>query len=225
MKKWNILEQASTPDGSKLALVEHDGEYLLRVNGRELMSTRRHASELRLGEVACRGLGARARVLIGGLGLGFTLRGALAVLGPGAEVVVAELMPEVVAWNRNPAYPLAAAELADPRVSVAVADVFLVLGREGPFDAIMLDADNGTTAMMTGGNRALYEARGLERVRAALGPKGSVVYWSAGPDPSFERALRAAGFEVRREEVRAWGSGGPRHVLIIGRLGRPAARG
>jgi len=221
MKKWNLLSQARAPDGSVLALVEHDGEYLLRVNGRELMSTRRHASELRLGVVGCEAVAhqAGARVLIGGLGLGFTLRGALATLGPDAEVLVAELMPEVVTWNREPTLPLAARELADPRVTVAVADVFAVIREAGRarFDAIMLDADNGTTAMMTRGNQALYERRGLRLVRDALRGQGAAVYWSAGPEPDFAELMRESGFTVTIERVRAYATGGPWHTLLIGR--------
>ncbi len=217
MKKWNKLGQVKTPDGSVLALVEHDGEYLLRVDGRELMSTRRHASELRLGVVGCLKVckRARAKVLIGGLGLGFTLRGALATLGPDAEVIVAELMPEVVAWNREESYPLAHKELADERTRVVVGDVFEVIERD-VYDAIMLDADNGTTAMMTAGNRALYERRGLERVKDALSPGGVAVYWSAGPEPEFAALMRKVGFDVSIERIPAWGTGGPLHTLVIG---------
>jgi len=173
MKKWNTLASAKTPDGSTLALVEHDGEYLLRVDGRELMSSARHASELRLGTLGAEVIARRpkARALIGGLGLGFTLRGLLTGARPDASVTVAELMPDVVAWNREPTWPLAHAELADPRVTVALGDVFEVL-RRGPYECILLDADNGTTAMMTRGNQALYQRRGIERVRDALAPGG-----------------------------------------------------
>jgi len=223
MKKWNRLEQVATPDGSALALFEHDGEYVLRVNGRELMSTRRHASELRLGELGAEAARRRAgaRVLIGGLGLGFTLRGALAGLGPDARVIVAELMPEVIAWNRNAAYPLAARELADARTDVVVGDVYRVIaassGAAGGFDAILLDADNGTTAMMTPGNRQLYEREGLARVHAALRPGGTAIYWSAGPEPRFAKLMVRSGFEVKVEYVRAYGHGGPKHTLVIGR--------
>ena len=220
MKKWNRVEAVATPDKSVLALFEHDGEYVLRVNGRELMSTRRHASELRLGELG--GDAARnragARVLVGGLGLGFTLRGALGRLGGDARVVVAELMAEVVAWNRNPGYPLAHAELADPRTEVVIGDVYEVIARSpGGFDAILLDADNGTTAMMTAGNRQLYEKQGVMRVLAALRPGGTAIYWSAGPEPRFARLMEACGFQVKVEYVRAYGVGGPKHTLLIGK--------
>jgi len=222
MIKWKVLGQARSPDGSALVLVEHDGEYVLRVNGRELMSTKRHASELRLGVLGCLAIASRpkARVLIGGLGLGFTLRGALATLGADAEVVVAELMSQVVTWNRNPAFiGLSAKELADPRTILVVDDVFAVLGKSGRFDAIMLDADNGTTAMMTAGNRALYETRGLRLVHGALNPQGTVVYWSATSEDAFEQLMKKEGFATRVERVRAYGTGGPWHTLLLGRRG------
>lgn len=223
MKRWNTLAKVATPDGSALTLVEHDGEFVLRVNGRELMSTMRHASELRLGELG--GLAAHAmrkprpRILIGGLGLGFTLRGALAKAPQDAEVVVAELMPEVLEWNRNAAWPLAHDVLADPRTTVVVGDVFgLVAKAEQRFDAILLDADNGTTAMMTEGNKRLYASSGLGVVKGALNPGGIAVYWSAAAkEPALEHTLKKLGFEVRVEVIRAYGHGGPRHSLTIAR--------
>lgn len=223
MKKWTTLGKATPPDGSLLTLSEHDGEYVLRVNGRELMSNKRHASELRLGELG--GLAAHAskaprpRILIGGLGLGFTLRGALAKAPRDAEVLVAELMPEVVEWNRNTAWPLAHDALADPRTSIIIGDVFALIAKaERRFDAILLDADNGTTAMMTEGNKRLYASSGLGVVKGALNPGGVAVYWSAvAKEPALEHALRKLGFEVRVEVIRAYGHGGPRHSLTIAR--------
>ena len=225
MKKWNLLEKVTTPDQSTLGLFEHDGEYVLRLNGRELMSNKRHASELRLGELGGLACSRRpkARLLVGGLGLGYTLRGALAHAGPDAAVVVAELLPEVVAWNRDARYPLAARELADPRTQVAIGDVFDVITAASrdplqAFDAILLDADNGTTAMTTAGNAQLYVASGVERVRAALRPGGTAIYWSATSEPELERLMARLGFRVRREVVRAYGVGGPKHTLVIGVL-------
>jgi spermidine synthase len=223
MKKWTLLEQAATPDGSALTLHEHDGDYAIRVNGRELMSTRHHASEERLAEVACAHLKAAStrtapRVLIGGLGLGFTLRAALAQLPPNAEVIVAELMPPVVDWNRNPAYGLAAAALADRRTQLEMVDVAVLIARNsGGFDAIMLDADNNTTSMNTAGNRRLYERDGLAVVKAALRPGGCVVYWSADSDPLFAKLLAKSGFVVEVEKTRAHATSGGLHTLLIGR--------
>src|SRR5688572_24740142 len=166
MKRATVLEQVTTPDGSTMALVERDGEYALRVNGRELMSTRHSFSEEQLGVVACQGRArlAGARVLIGGLGLGFTLRAALAHLPRTARVVVAELVPDVVTWNRNPDYPLAAAALADPRTEIVIGDVADILAQSRDrFHAIMLDADNQTTSMNTAGNTALFQRAGIAK--------------------------------------------------------------
>lgn len=220
MKPAIELERVTTPDGSTMALVEHDGHHAIRVNGRELMSSRHSFSEQQLGTVACRGLGRtpKACVLIGGLGLGFTLRAALAELGRDAQVVVAELLPEVVTWNQNPAYGLAAAELADRRTKVIVGDVADVLKRAPlPFDAIMLDADNQTTAMNTAGNTSLYDKSGLTRVWSKLKPGGTVVYWSAGEEPLLAKRLSKSGFEVIVERVRRHPTSGGYHYLIVGR--------
>ena len=223
MKPYSRLEEAVAPGGSSLVLLEHDGEYVLRVRGRELMSSRRVASEVRLGELAGEGVGAKrgGRVLVGGLGLGFTLRAALGAVPRDTEVVVAELMPEVVAWNRNPSYGLACRELEDRRTRVVIGDLFDVLAESpGLFDAILLDADNQTTDMMTRGNRRVYEAAGLSVVLAALRPDGLVAYWSpTAADPRLVKQLARAGLEVRTEVIRAYGAGGPRHSVIVGRSG------
>lgn len=221
MKKTVVLEQATTPDGSTLSLHEHDGNYMIRVDGRELMSTRHSNSEEQLGQVACAPLRERtkAKVLIGGLGLGFTLRAALKNLGPDAEVVVAELMPAVVAWNKNPAYKLAADALKDKRTRLQIADVYDVIAKSrARFDAIMLDADNGTTAMMTDGNDRLYRQDGLLLVQAALRQGGRVVYWSAQAEPIFAKAMGRSGFRVEQMKVRAHANGGGQHTLLIGKL-------
>ncbi|RYZ07391.1 MAG: hypothetical protein EOO73_12105 [Myxococcales bacterium] len=222
MKRTTVLEQLKTPDGSTMTLVEHDGARMIRVNGRELMSTRHSFSEEQLGVVACQTVAQQqgACVLIGGLGLGFTLRAALGTLGRSARVVVAELIPEVVAWNRNPAYSLAAAELADPRTQVVMGDVADVLEQSSTsFDAIMLDADNETTAMNTRGNSSLYHPAGLAKVKRKLKPGAAVVYWSAGEDPQLAKRLVAAGFEVEVRRVRKHPTAGGYHNLLIARRG------
>lgn len=219
MKPAKVLEQVETPDGSLLALIERDGEYALRVNGRELMSTRHSFSEEQLGVVACKARARvkRARVLIGGLGLGFTLRAALASLPRDARVIVAELIPEVVTWNRNPAYPLAAAALADPRTEVVLGDVADILARSPhAFDAIMLDADNETTTMNTAGNSSLYHPAGIATVWRKLQAGGAVVYWSAGEDPLLAKRLAAGGFDVEVQRVPRHPTGGGHHVLLVG---------
>ena len=218
MKPLERLGEARTPNGTLIALYRHDGAYLIRADGVELMSTRRHLSEDRLAEVACAPLRDTAgmRVLIGGLGLGFTLRAALRQLRDDAEVVVAELVPEVVAWNADPQYDLSADAMNDPRVSVVHDDVINVLrGNPGSFDAIMLDTDNGPDGMLMSENARLYATRGIGVTVAALRSGGSVVYWSVGDDPKFARALRGVGLEVSTLRVRAHDTTGPMHTLYV----------
>jgi spermidine synthase len=221
MKKANVLEQVTTPDGSVQALVERDGHYMIWVNGRELMSTRHAHSEEQLGVLGCQLLREhrRASVLIGGLGLGFTLRAALQTLGRDAHVMVAELMPEVLEWNKNPAYPLASAALADRRTEVVLGDVAQVVGASAArFDAILLDADNETTAMNTRGNSSLYQSSGVARIARALRPGGLVAYWSVGEEPSLVRQLKSSGFEVEMLRVKRYAEakGCGYHAIIIG---------
>jgi spermidine synthase len=201
-----------------LALYRHDGAYLIRADGIELMSTRRHLSEDRLAEVACAPLRdvPRARVLIGGLGLGFTLRAALHALRDDAEVVVAELMAEVIAWNADPQYGLSVEAMNDPRVRVVHDDVTAVLrASPGAFDAIMLDTDNGPEGMLMSENAALYAARGVASTVAALRRGGQIVYWSVGDDPGFVATLRRAGLTVSALRVRAHDTSGPMHTLYV----------
>lgn len=227
MKRSERLGEATAPDGSVLALYHHDGAYAIRVNGEELMSTRRHHSEDVLAELVCAPLADRpgARVLIGGLGLGFTLRAALRVLAPDAQVVVAEIVEEVIRWNRNPAYALAYDALADPRVDLRHDDVANVLAAEpGGFDGIMLDVDNGAAAMTTRGNAALYRVEGIRRAKAALRPGGRVAYWSAGGDPGFEKALRGQGLTVEVTRARAHPSLKSFHTIFVATRPERAAR-
>jgi len=218
MKPFERLEQARTPNGTVIALYRHDGAYLLRADGVELMSTRRHLSEDRLAEVACASLRevAGARVLIGGLGLGFTLRAALQQLRDDAEVVVAELVPEVVEWNADPRFNLSVKAMADPRVRVVNDDVSNVL-RANPdgFNAIMLDTDNGPEGMLMSENARLYARHGIGLTIAALRAGGSIVYWSVGDDPKFVRALRGSGLDVSTINVRAHDTSGPMHTLYV----------
>jgi len=216
MKRLERLDEARTPNGSRIALLRHDGAYFIHADGVELMSTRRHLSEDRLAEVACAPLRETpgARVLIGGLGLGFTLRAALRELRGDAEVVVAEFLAEVIAWNADPRYDLSAEALRDPRVRVVHDDIVNVLrANRGVFDAIMLDTDNGPAGMLMSENARLYAERGIADTLAALRPGGSVVYWSVGDDPGFESALRRARLAVRTLRVRAHDTTGPMHTL------------
>jgi len=218
VKRLERLGAARTPDGTEVVLYRHDGAYLLRADGVELMSTRRHLSEDRLAEVACERLRdvAGARVLIGGLGLGFTLKAALRTLGAAAEVVVAELLAEVIAWNAEPAYDLSAEAMRDPRVRVVRDDVTnVLLGNPGGFDAILLDTDNGPAGMLLSENARLYAARGIGITAAALREGGVIAYWSVGDDPRFADALRRGGLAVRTMRVRAHDTAGPRHTLYL----------
>src|SRR3569833_2881662 len=199
MKPMERLGEARTPKGSRIELYRHDGSYLLRADGIELMSSRRHLSEDRLAEVACAPLADKpnVRVLIGGLGLGFTLREALRVLGADAEVVVAELLAEVIAWNADPSYGISVEAMRDPRVQVKQDDVVNVLrDNRGGFDAIMLDTDNGADGMLMSDNAPLYKNSGVSDTVAALRPGGAIVYWSVSDDPKFVRGLRRAGLNV-----------------------------
>ena len=219
MKKWTSVEKAPTPDGKTISLDEHDGSYTIRVDGAPLMSTRQHESEDKLAEFGCAHLRGRrhARVLIGGLGLGFTLRAALAALDEDASVVVAEILAEVIDWNRNPAYHLAADDMADPRVVIVQQDVMLLIRSEkGGFDSIMLDVDNGPAAVSTVGNDRLYESTGLRHVRAALRPGGCAAYWSAAPDPPFQALMTRAGFTVDVKNCRSRPNAGRWHAIYLG---------
>jgi spermidine synthase len=224
-KPFERLEETRTPNGTRIELCRHDGTYVIRADGIELMSSRRHLSEDRLAEIACAPLRDRphARVLIGGLGLGYTLRAALRDLRDDAEVVVAELLAEVIAWNSDPRYGLSVEALADPRVRMVHADVIDVLraNRNG-FDAIMLDTDNGPDGQLMSENTPLYAAYGIADSIAALRAGGLLVYWSVGDDPKFATALRRAGLAVERLRVRAHATAGPKHTLYVTRRAREA---
>jgi spermidine synthase len=220
LKKFERLDQTTSPDGTVLTLYRHDGAYYLRANGVELMSTRRHHSEERLAELVCAPLRASpgARVLVGGLGFAFTLRSALRALGDDARVLVVELLDAVIRWNRNPEYDLGAAALMDPRVTVRHDDVAHALASSpGRFDGIILDVDNGADALTTAHNARLYRDAGIRTAAAALRPGGRLAYWSAGNDPQLAAALRLAGLTVERTTARAHTTAGPRHVLYTGR--------
>jgi spermidine synthase len=218
MKKTERLDEATTPDGTVLTLFRHDREYTIRVSGVELMSTRRHHSEEKLAELVCTPLRETpgARVLIGGLGFGFTLKAALATLGPDAHVMVVELMAPVIAWNRNPDYELAGVALADERVDLRHDDVANVLANSaGAFDAIILDVDNGADALTTAANAALYRDAGIRTAAAALRPGGRIAYWSAGDDPAFEKSLRRAGLTVETIRVRTRATASAKNTIFV----------
>jgi spermidine synthase len=226
MKRWELLGQTSTPDGSDMRLSKQDDEYVIWVNGRTLISSRMHGSEEALATVACRHLRAaeQPRVLVGGLGMGFTLAATLALVPPDAIVTVAELVPAVVEWNRGPLGECAGYPLHDRRVRVAAGDVgFVLRGNTNHFDAILLDVDNGPAALTTPANEGLYDNTGVAASYTALRPGGVLAVWSAWEDRKFEQRLRFHGFDVVAERVRArLKKGGPRHVIFSGTKPAPA---
>jgi spermidine synthase len=214
------LDTARIPGGGELRLVRRGDEYLILLGANSLMSSRRSGSEVALATLACARLAGRPRprLLIGGLGMGFTLRAALAALPAGAELVVAELVPEVVAWGRGPMASLHEGSLDDPRVRIVVEDVARLIG-EAPaaWDAILLDVDNGPEGLTIAGNDDLYSASGLTAARAALRPGGVAAFWSAHADAGFIARLRRAGFAVEEHVVRSAPGGrrGARHLIWL----------
>ena len=220
MKPLELLGETITPDGTDMKLVRRDTEYIILANGKSLMSSRMHGSEEALATFGCRRAQTleQSSVLVGGLGMGFTLRATLDLLPRGARVVVAELLPAVVEWNRGPLAPLAGHPLKDKRVRVEVGDVRLALssGRNA-FDAVLLDVDNGPAAFSSTDNVGLYDDRGLSAARSALKLGGVLAVWSAREDRKFEQRLRYNGFGVQVERVRGrLKKGGPRHVIFLG---------
>ncbi|MDT8439697.1 MAG: hypothetical protein RQ729_11880 [Wenzhouxiangellaceae bacterium] len=221
MPRSTLLATATIPDTRvELKLVEHRDRFAISIPGRgELMNSRSHGSEVALAELARERLGERAamRWLIGGLGMGFTLAAALRVLGEDAEVVVAELVPEVVEWNRQWLGQVAGHPLRDRRVTVHIGDVAEPIRTPaGRFDAILLDVDNGPEALIRVENNWLYSPAGLNAARAALRPGGVLAVWSASGDERFSKRLRACGFEVEAHEVRAHRAGkGARHWIWL----------
>jgi spermidine synthase len=195
-------------------------EFSIKLGVAELMTSRLFGSEEALATLAAGRLsGALSpRILIGGLGMGFTLRAALGAFGPDARIVVAELVPAVVSWARGPMAELFGACLDDARVKLAVGDVAaLIRSAQAPYDAILLDVDNGPEGMTQSANDGLYSTRGLRSARTALRPGGVLAVWSQGPDAAFAQRFAKAGFAVEEKRVRARGAqGGARHVIWLG---------
>lgn len=222
MKPSVLLGTAIIPDTTKeMLLYRHGEKFSITIPGRgELMNSRVNGSEKALAELTCERMkgGPKPRLLIGGLGMGFTLAAALKAVGPGAEVVVAELVPEVVDWNRDLMGEPAGYPLADPRSTVYIGDVSDVLRSPGSgFDAIMLDVDNGPEALIRRENDWIYTAAGLSAVARALRPGGVVSVWSAGPDRRFVKRMKQAGFRVDERVVRPHRAGkGARHFIWFG---------
>ena len=227
MNPWKLLGRAQTPGGgAELVLRQRDTEFSIRADNLELMNSRVYGSEEAMAKLGCQNLSKhpRPRVLIGGLGMGYSVRTALDILGDDAQVVVAELVPAVVEWNRGVLADLAGRPLDDRRVELHVGDVVqLIKTARGEYDAIMIDVDNGAESIVRKGNDWLYSLPGLTTTYAALRPGGVMAMWSAGPQPAFVRLLRRAGFEVDEVKVRARGGsnrkGGAHHVVWIAKRG------
>jgi spermidine synthase len=219
VKPFELLAQTFSPEGSAINLVRRGDEFLILANGATLMSSRMHGSEEALATLACQRLRTsnRPSILIGGLGMGFTLRAALDLLPPDATVLVAELLPAVVDWNRGPLAPLAAHPLIDKRVRVETRDVSLTLtSHPAQFDAILLDVDNGPAAFTASNNVSLYDLAGIAAAHAALKSNGVLAVWAANEDRQFEQRLRHAGFNVQLHRVRArLKKRGPRHTIFL----------
>jgi spermidine synthase len=218
MSPWLQLDTARVPGADvQLRLMQRGAEFSMMLGQNELMSSRLSGSEEALATLACRRIEAvkSPHLLIGGLGMGFTLRAALAVLGSDARIMVAELVPAVIAWARGPMADIFGDSLDDPRASIREADVVDVIrSHDAAFDAILLDVDNGPEGLIRKANDALYDLKGLKAIRRALRPGGVLAVWSSGPNPLFSKRLRAAGFDVNEVAVRATTKrSGSRHVI------------
>ncbi|MCW1429604.1 spermidine synthase [Novosphingobium sp. JCM 18896] len=212
-----LLGTAQVPDGEELQLFRHDKDFMITLKRSDLMSTRMSGSEKALATMTVERLGGRKspHLLIGGYGMGFTLRAALEVLDAGARATVAEIVPEIIEWARGPMAELTAGCLDDPRVTLLQADVALIIdGGDEDYDAILLDVDNGPEGITREANDRIYSKRGLKVARQALTPGGILAVWSSHADPKFARRLADSGFEVTERAVRARDNGkGAKHVI------------
>jgi spermidine synthase len=215
-----LVDSAPVPGGGELRLVQRGADFWIMLGTNALMSTRLRGSEEALATLACERIAGRARpaLLIGGLGMGFTLRAALGALGGDATVVVSELVPAILAWARGPMAEVHGGSLDDPRVEVVEGDVGdLIAAARSAYDAILLDVDNGPEALSRETNDRLYDPAGLRRARAALRPGGVLAIWSAAPDRAFTRRLADEGFAVEEVTVRAHaGRKGAKHMIWLG---------
>lgn len=225
MNKWTVLGVAQIPnEGGELKLSQRDQEFSIRLSGvrGELMNSRVHGSEEALAELGCAQLRSadNTEILVGGLGMGFTLAAALECVDASATVTVAELIPEVVEWNRGPLGDCAKRPLEDPRTLIHTGDVSDLITRKTSFyDAILLDVDNGPEGLTHADNDQLYASGGLERIYRALTPQGMLAVWSAGPDPLFLTRLKKAKFHVSARTVRARPGKGSRHTIFLAKKG------
>ncbi|GAA4724015.1 spermidine synthase [Sphingomonas lutea] len=219
MKVRELLATAQVPGGEELRLFRRDRDYMIVLDRNELMNSRMSGSEEQLATLTIARLANRSdpRLLIGGYGMGFTLRAALAALPAGASVVVAELVPEIIEWARGPMAELTAGGLDDPRVTVVEGDVAAAIaGARGSYDAILLDVDNGPDGLTRAGNDGLYSAAGLAAAGAALARGGILAVWSASDDAAFTKRLSSGGFNVSIQKVRARSNGkGAQHTIWL----------
>lgn len=216
---WQTLDKADTPDGLLELRQRGERDFLILINNRVLMNSKANRSELALGELAGATGAARPRVLIGGLGMGLTLRAALDSLPAAAEVLVAELNPVIAEWCRGPLAGLTMNAVTDPRVSIVIDDVAAVIAKtasaqSGKFDAIIIDLYEGPGTGTGGANDPFYSSRALQKTASALSAKGVFAVWGEAPDAGFEKRLAAAGFTVDRKRP---GRGGLRHVVYAAR--------
>jgi len=228
MIPWLQIDTTRVPGAEvELRLMRRGDEFSMMLGQNELMNSRLSGSEAALATLACKRieLVRRPHLLIGGLGMGFTLRAALAVLGSDARIVVAELVPAVIAWARGPMAGIFGDSLSDPRASIREADVVdVVRSHRSAFDAILLDVDNGPEALIRKANDALYDLKGLKAIHRALRPRGVLAIWSSGPNAAFSKRLRDAGFDVNEVAIRATAKrSGARHVIWF--AARPGGAG
>lgn len=221
MIPWELIDTTTIPgETAEMRLYRRGEEYSIRIGHHELMNNREHGSEDALADLVCERLTGKVRVLVGGLGMGFTLAAVLRDVSRDSEVVVAELVPAVVRWHRGPLARVSNGALDDPRVTIREADVAHVIGeKRESFDAILLDVDNGPAGLTSKTNDRLYGLNGLRAAYAALRPKGILAIWAADPDPRFTRRLQQVGFRAEEIRVRGHGSKGQRYLIWL------AARG
>ena len=219
MKPWNTVGKAVSPDGTRLELVEHDGDYVIKADDLPLMSTRMHFSEMELARLVCTKLKSKAKVMIGGLGLGYTLRSALDLIPKDGVVVQVELVPEVIEWNKGPLGSFNNHPLKDTRTEIVQDDISKVIRQsQNNYDSIILDVDNGPSPLINERNAWLYTNQGLQSIRKALKNQGQVAIWSANDDPRFISHMKRNGFLAEKHYIQAHkGKGGIRHVIFTGR--------
>jgi len=217
MKPIIKLATANTPDGGEMILYQHDRDFSIKINGKELMGSRQHESEMELARLGCAHLADHSApcVLIGGLGMGYTLRQTLDMLGSNANVIVSELMPAVIDWNREYLGELNSHPLKDKRAEVITGDIYELLSQTaGRFDSILLDIDNGPSAMTDSGNQRLYTPTGMQICRRALRDQGCLAIWSTEPNKAFEKILINCNFHIRRYKLHAYKQSNKKSLFV-----------